>query len=57
VSTTHVVASSVVGVGTAHGYRRVRWAVATEMALAWLITLPGAALLGAAALPVWRLLA
>lgn len=54
VSTTHVVASSVVGVGAAHGHRRVRWAVTTEMATAWLVTLPAAALLGAAALPFWR---
>jgi PiT family inorganic phosphate transporter len=57
VSTTHVVASSVVGVGTAHGHRRVRWAVAGEMALAWLVTLPAAAVLAAAVLPVWRLIA
>ena len=54
VSTTHVVASSIVGVGAAHGRRRVRWRVAGEMAAAWLVTLPAAALIAAATLPLWR---
>lgn len=47
-STTQVVASSVVGVGG--GRRRwghVRWAVVRSMALAWLLTLPASAGLGA----------
>jgi len=55
VSTTHVVASSVVGVGSARRPRHVRWHVVTEMTLAWVVTLPAAAVLSAAALPVWRL--
>lgn len=55
VSTTQVVASSVVGVGT--GRRRwhhVRWAVVRSMVFAWLLTLPGAAALGAVTLLVWK---
>jgi PiT family inorganic phosphate transporter len=56
VSTTHVVASSVVGVGSARRRRHVRWRVVTEMTLGWVVTLPAAAILAAAALPAWRLL-
>jgi inorganic phosphate transporter, PiT family len=55
VSTTQVVASSVVGVGG--GRRRwhhVRWAVVRSIAYAWLLTLPGSAVLGAIILPIWR---
>ena len=54
VSTTHVVASSVVGLGAAQRRHHVRWAVVSEMGLAWLITLPAAAALAALALPLWR---
>jgi PiT family inorganic phosphate transporter len=48
VSTTHVVASSVVGVGAARRKHHVRWRVVREILLAWVITLPGCAALGAA---------
>jgi PiT family inorganic phosphate transporter len=48
VSTTHVVASSVVGVGAARRKRHVRWRVVREILLAWVVTLPGCAALGAA---------
>jgi len=55
VSTTHVVASSVVGVGVARRrYRHVGWPVLAEILIAWLTTLPAAALLAAAFLPMWR---
>jgi PiT family inorganic phosphate transporter len=54
VSTTHVVAASVVGVGAAQRRRHVRWAVVREMGLAWVVTLPSSALLAALALPAWR---
>jgi PiT family inorganic phosphate transporter len=54
VSTTHVVASSVVGVGTAQRHRHVRWGVVREIGLAWIVTLPAAAVLAATTLPVWR---
>ncbi|HXY90921.1 MAG TPA: inorganic phosphate transporter, partial [Acidimicrobiia bacterium] len=41
VSTTQVVASSVVGVGVGHRrWRHVRWMVVRSMLLAWLITVP-----------------
>ena len=57
VSTTHVVASSVVGVGG--GRRRwhhIRWAVVGAIGFAWLLTLPATALLGAVTLLVWNVI-
>lgn len=55
VSTTHVVASSVVGAGGGRRrWGRIRWAVVTEMGIAWVTTLPATALLAAAALSAWR---
>jgi PiT family inorganic phosphate transporter len=58
VSTTHVVASSVVGAGGGRRrWGRIRWAVVTEMGVAWVTTLPATALLAAVAFSVWRWLA
>lgn len=55
VSTTEVVASSVVGVGGGRSrWRHVRWPVVRAMVLAWLITVPVCATLGALALVPWR---
>ncbi len=54
VSTTDVVAPSVVGVGTGERWHHVRWAVVGEIALAWLVTLPVSGALGALFLPFWR---
>ena len=46
VSTTHVVASSVVGVGAERRWRHVRWPVVREIGLAWVVTLPACAVMG-----------
>lgn len=43
-SSTHIIVGSIMGVGTARGVKRVRWATAHKMLLAWVLTLPGAAL-------------
>jgi PiT family inorganic phosphate transporter len=54
VSTTQVVASSVIGVGG--GRRRwlhVRWALVRSMASAWLLTLPAAGVLGGVTVLLW----
>lgn len=48
VSTTHVVSSSIMGIGAAERPRSVRWGKAREIAATWVVTLPGAAALGAA---------
>lgn len=44
VSTTHVVATSIMGIGASERPRAVRWSKAKDIALTWLITIPGAAL-------------
>lgn len=54
VSTTDVVAPAVVGVGSGERWRHVRWAVVGEIGLAWLVTLPVSAVLGALLLLLWR---
>src|ERR1700759_833834 len=48
-STTHVATGSILGSGVGKPGATVRWAVAGRMAVAWLITLPAAALVGALA--------
>lgn len=58
VSTTHVVASSIVGIGA--GRRRwhhVRWAIVKEMLIAWMTTIPATAALAALILVGWRSIA
>lgn len=49
VSTTHVVSSAIIGVGSAERISKVRWGVAGEIVTAWLVTIPATAL-GAALL-------
>jgi PiT family inorganic phosphate transporter len=43
VSTTHVVSSSIMGIGASERPKAVRWAKAKEILSTWLITIPGAA--------------
>jgi len=47
VSTTHVVSSSIMGVGAGQRMSAVRWGVAKNIMLAWLITIPASALMAA----------
>lgn len=47
VSSTHVIAGSITGVGTAKGFHKVQWHIPKRLVMAWILTLPGAALLGA----------
>ena len=49
VSTTHVVSGSIMGVGTAKRVNAVRWGVAQQMVMAWVLTIPCTALMGAVA--------
>ncbi len=43
VSTTHVVSSSIIGVGAGQRLSAVRWTVAKDIVIAWFITIPAAA--------------
>ena len=47
-STTHVISGAVMGSGAGKRLSAVRWGVAGNMMVAWLLTLPAAALVGAA---------
>lgn len=47
VSTTHVVASSIMGIGASEHPKAVRWGKAREIATTWVVTLPASALVGA----------
>lgn len=40
VSTTHVISSSILGVGSAHRVKGVKWGTAKSMIITWFITLP-----------------
>lgn len=48
-STTHVISGGVMGAGAGKRVSAVRWGVAGNMVTAWLMTLPAAAAIGAAA--------
>jgi len=47
VSTTQVVSSAIMGVGSADRVSKVRWTVARDIAVAWLLTIPVSALMAA----------
>jgi PiT family inorganic phosphate transporter len=47
VSTTQVVSSAIMGAGSAERLNKVRWGVAGNIALAWLLTIPSTALVAA----------
>jgi PiT family inorganic phosphate transporter len=58
VSTTQVVASSVIGVGVGVGrWRHVRWALVRHMGAGWVVTMPAAAAIAALVFGVWEVLA
>jgi PiT family inorganic phosphate transporter len=47
VSSTHVISSAIMGVGSARGVRGVRWGVAGNILAAWVITIPASGLVAA----------
>lgn len=49
VSTTHVIASSIMGVGMTRSSSAVRWSTARRIVWAWVLTIPASALIGAVA--------
>jgi PiT family inorganic phosphate transporter len=44
ISSTHMIVGSITGVGAAKGARHVRWTIFKKLTFAWVITLPGSAL-------------
>jgi PiT family inorganic phosphate transporter len=55
VSTTHVIAGAIAGVGSIQRLKAVRWGLATTIVWAWVLTIPASAAIGAASLLVIRL--
>jgi len=53
VSTTHVISSAIMGVGASDRLAAVRWGVAGNIVIAWILTLPAS---GAAAWLAWEVL-
>jgi PiT family inorganic phosphate transporter len=49
VSTTHTITGAIAGVGSTRGAKNVRWGVARGIAAAWVLTIPGTAIISAAA--------
>ncbi|MEU1313288.1 inorganic phosphate transporter [Streptomyces cinnamoneus] len=47
ISTTHVITSAIMGVGSTKGSRAVRWGVAKNIVMGWFITMPAAAVVAA----------
>jgi PiT family inorganic phosphate transporter len=47
VSTTHVITTAIMGVGATERASAVKWGVTRDIFLAWILTLPAAALIGA----------
>ncbi len=56
VSTTHVISSSIMGTGTSDRINAVRWGVARSIVTAWVLTIPCAAVIAAAAYLVLQVL-
>src|SRR5262249_26982063 len=53
ISTTHTITGAIVGVGSLKRIRSVRWGVAGRVVWAWILTIPGSALM--AGVSVWLL--
>lgn len=56
VSTTHVVSSSIMGVGAGQRISAVRWRVAKNIVVAWFITIPASAVMAGASFFLIRLI-
>jgi PiT family inorganic phosphate transporter len=48
VSTTHTITGAIIGVGSTRRVRAVRWGVAGNVVIAWILTIPASALMAAA---------
>ena len=55
VSTTHVISSSIMGVGASKRFSAVRWSVVQNMVVAWVVTIPATMLIGAAITCLFKL--
>jgi PiT family inorganic phosphate transporter len=56
VSTTHTITGAIIGVGSAQRARAVRWGVAGNIVIAWIVTMPAAAVIAALSYAMGRAL-
>jgi PiT family inorganic phosphate transporter len=56
VSTTHTITGAIIGVGAARKVSAVRWNVASNVVVAWVLTMPAAALMAALFYELYRFL-
>jgi PiT family inorganic phosphate transporter len=56
VSTTHIISTSIMGVGTTMGASTVKWGVARTIAIAWILTIPIGAFIGYVAFAIIRVI-
>jgi inorganic phosphate transporter, PiT family len=56
VSTTHTITGAIIGVGTTRGASAVRWGVAGNIVIAWIVTIPASAAIAALAWWIGRVL-
>ncbi len=54
VSTTQVVSSAILGVGAAERVNKVRWGIAGQIAVAWILTIPATAIFSALSFWIYR---
>ncbi|MDB5713203.1 MAG: anion permease [Sphingomonadales bacterium] len=55
VSTTHTITGAIVGVGAARRASAVRWNIASRIVIAWVVTIPASAAIGAVCFELTRL--
>jgi len=56
VSTTHTITGSIMGVGALKGASAVKWGVTGKIFIAWIVTIPISALIGAAMFYFFRMI-
>jgi PiT family inorganic phosphate transporter len=54
VSTTHTITGAIVGVGASRRLTAVRWGITRRIVFAWIMTIPGAAVIGSAVFHLMR---
>jgi len=55
VSTTHIICSSIMGVGATKGVSAVKWGIARKIVWAWILTIPASMLIGFSSFMIIRL--
>jgi inorganic phosphate transporter, PiT family len=54
VSTTHVISSAIIGVGSSDRFSAVRWGIAGNIVIAWVLTIPASGLVAGAVYAILR---